>query len=499
MTTLMSPTTPAVLADFDNSYARLDERFFARLNPVPVASPRVIRVNAALAGELGIDLAGMSKADVAQIFSGNRVPLGAEPIATAYAGHQFGGFSPKLGDGRAILLGEIVALNGQRYDVQLKGSGRTPFSRGGDGRAALGPVLREYIVSEAMAALGIPTTRALAAVTTGEIVQRETPLPGAIFTRVAQSHIRVGSFQYFAVRRDTEALRVLADYVIARHYPDAARAENPYLRLLSGVMQRQAALVARWMLVGFIHGVMNTDNTAIAGETIDYGPCAFMDTYDPATVYSSIDENGRYAYGNQPAIAQWNLSRFAETLLPLMSGDTTTAIAMAQDTLDHFGDHFTETYLSGMRAKLGLHTAMPGDLGLAQDLLDRMARNATDFTLTFRFLSDAAAGDETRIRALFADSADYDAWAVMWRARLALEATDCEARSSAMRAVNPAFIPRNHNIEAAIVAAVTHGDFAPFEHLIEILAAPFDDQPAHAAFMQPPQREQIVRATFCGT
>jgi serine/tyrosine/threonine adenylyltransferase len=496
---MTSMPTPTPFAQFDNSYARLDERFFVRLNPRPVAAPQLIRLNRDLAKSLGIELEGLAASDLAQIFSGNRIPPGAEPIATAYAGHQFGGFSPQLGDGRAILLGEIIASDGHRFDMQLKGSGPTPFSRRGDGRAALGPVLREYIVSEAMAALGVPTTRALAAVTTGEQVLRETPLPGAIITRIAQSHIRVGTFQYFAVRRDVDALRELADHVIARHYPNAARAEQPYLALLESVMQRQADLIARWMLVGFIHGVMNTDNCAVSGETIDYGPCAFMDDFDPAQVFSSIDAQGRYAYANQPAIAQWNVTRFAETLLPLISDDTAAAIASAQVVLDGYGPRFTKRYAAGLRAKLGLATEQSGDLVLGQDLLDCMARNKADFTLTFRALADAAIGNNTAIHALFADVADYETWASRWHARLALEPTTPSARRTAMRAINPAIIPRNHNIEAAIAAAVSAQDFSLFNRLVDALEKPFDDHPENVDLTLPPRPDEVVRATFCGT
>ena len=408
---------------FDNSYARLPARLYARLDPTPVAAPRLVRVNAGLADSLGLDPEELASREGVEILAGNRIPDGAAPIALAYAGHQFGHFVPQLGDGRAILLGEIVGPDGVRRDIQLKGSGRTPFSRDGDGRAALGPVLREYIVSEAMAALGVPTTRALAAVTTGEPVRRETMLPGAVLTRVAASHIRVGTFQYLAARGDAETLRLLADHVIARHYPEAETAEQPYRALLDAVVARQADLVARWMLIGFIHGVMNTDNTSVAGETIDYGPCAFMDAYDPATVFSSIDHPGRYAYGNQPSIALWNLTRFAETLLPLLAEDEDQAVAAAKESLGSFAPRFQAAYLGGLQRKIGLATDREGDAALAQDLLERMAKNGADFTLTFRRLCDAAAGPEgdAAVRALFADPTAYDAWAVRWRRRLTEE------------------------------------------------------------------------------
>src|ERR1700726_96052 len=392
---------------FENTYARLPDRFYARVAPTPVRAPRLIRLNTELALNLGLDPNWLAGRDGLEVLAGRDVPEAAESIAMAYAGHQFGHFVPQLGDGRAILLGEVIDQQGVRRDIQLKGSGPTPFSRRGDGRAALGPVLREYIVSEAMAALGIPTTRSLAAVMTGESVLRETPLPGAVLTRVASSHIRVGTFQYFAARGDTEGVRRLADHVIGRHYPQLANAERPYHALLEAVIARQADLVARWLLVGFIHGVMNTDNTSISGETIDYGPCAFMDHYDPAMVFSSIDEQGRYAYGNQPRIALWNLTRLAECLLPLFSSEQDKAISEAQSALADFAEKFDAAYQAGLRAKLGLFTARDGDPLLAQELLETMARNQADFTLTFRRLSDAAQdpASDREVRQLFAEPA----------------------------------------------------------------------------------------------
>src|SRR3984957_10233327 len=404
---------------FKNTYAALPANFFARVAPTPVASPRLVKLNRPLAKHLGLDPDRLASPEGTEILAGKLVPDGADPIAMAYAGHQFGHFVPQLGDGRAILLGEVIDADGIRRDIQLKGSGPTPFSRRGDGRAALGPVLREYIVSEAMAVLGIPTTRSLAAVMTGESVLRETPLPGAVLTRVASSHIRVGTFQYFAARGDTEGVRRLADHVIDRHYPEAATADRRYHALLKGVVARQASLVARWLLVGFIHGVMNTDNTSISGETIDYGPCAFMDHYDPATVFSSIDEMGRYAYANQPRIALWNLTRLAECLLPLLSDEQDKAIAEAQAVLGGFAETFNTAYTAGLRAKLGLFLERDGDQALAQDLLDAMTRNQADFTLTFRRLSDAALGPDhnPEVRQLFADPAAYDEWAARWRQR----------------------------------------------------------------------------------
>jgi uncharacterized protein YdiU (UPF0061 family) len=486
---------------FQNTYAALPANFFARVAPTPVTSPRLIKLNRALALHLGLDPDRLDSPEGAEILAGQRLPEGADPIAMAYAGHQFGHFVPQLGDGRAILLGEVIDSDGVRRDIQLKGSGPTPFSRRGDGRAALGPVLREYIVSEAMAALGIPTTRSLAAVMTGENVLRETPLPGAVLTRVASSHIRVGTFQYFAARGDTEGVRRLADHVIHRHYPEIANAERPYHALLEGVIARQAQLVARWLLVGFIHGVMNTDNSSVSGETIDYGPCAFMDQYDPATVFSSIDEQGRYAYANQPRIALWNLTRLAECLLPLLAGEQDKAIAEAQSALGEFAERFDGAYQAGLREKLGLFTARDGDPALAQDLLSAMAQNHADFTLTFRQLSDAAlnpAGDQA-VRQLFADPAAYDEWASRWRQRLDEEPQDPASRQSAMLKVNPVFIPRNHRVEAVIEAAVGRDDFAPFEELLTVLSKPYQHQPAFARYADPPEPHQRVLQTFCGT
>ncbi len=486
---------------FDNSYARLPEAFFARVSPAPAPTPRLVKLNQTLATALGLDPEDLASPEGTAIFAGTSIPDGAEPIAAAYAGHQFGMFVPQLGDGRAILLGEVIDTSGARRDIQLKGAGRTPFSRRGDGRAALGPVLREYLVSEAMAALGIPTTRALAAVTTGEPVFRERSLPGAILTRVAASHIRVGTFQFFAAQGDTAALRQLADYAIARHYPAAAAAPSPYRALLEGVIAAQASLVARWLLVGFIHGVMNTDNMAISGETIDYGPCAFMDAYDPATVFSSIDHDGRYAYARQPSIAYWNLARLAEALLPLLATDKDQAVAEANAALDNFSHHFNAAYLGGLRQKFGLSEAQEGDTALMQDLLARMAANTADFTLTFRRLGDAALDPaaDADARALFTAPAAYDEWAVNWRARLERDPITPAARRTAMHAVNPAFIPRNHLVEAALEQAVEHNDFTRFEELLAALATPYTEQPRFAALAAPPPPDQDPYRTFCGT
>jgi uncharacterized protein YdiU (UPF0061 family) len=506
---IAAPVTPApdrhsVRFGFENTYARLPEHFYARLDPTPVAAPHLIRLNVELARNLRLDPDALASERGVEILAGSRVAEGAEPLALAYAGHQFGYFVPQLGDGRAHLLGEVIARDGARYDIQLKGSGPTPFSRRGDGRAALGPVLREYIVSEAMAALGVPTTRALAAVTTGERVLRETVLPGAVLTRVAASHLRVGTFQYFAARGDTEGTRRLADYAIARHYPEAALAKQPYRALLDGVIARQSHLVAQWMLLGFIHGVMNTDNTSISGETIDYGPCAFMEVYDPATVFSSIDLQGRYAYSNQPPAARWNLTRLAEALLPLLeqeTGSEEAALVSANESLAAFEPQFEAARNAGLRRKLGLFTEREGDAQLAERLLERMYANRVDFTLTFRRLCDAAAGPEGDggVRALFADPGDYDSWASVWRRRLNEEPGSEQSRAVTMRAVNPAFIPRNHIVEAALDAAVGRQDLQPFEELLDVVSRPYEDRPNLERYATPARPEECVRQTFCGT
>jgi len=498
------PAGESVRFGFENTYARLPERFYSRLAPTPVAAPGLVKLNVELARKLGLDPEALASGQGIEMLAGNRVAEGSEPLAMAYAGHQFGHFVPQLGDGRANLLGEVKGLDGARYDIQLKGSGPTAFSRGGDGRAGLGPVLREYIVSEAMAALGVPTTRALAAVTTGERVLRETALPGAVLTRVAASHLRVGTFQYFAARRDTEGIRTLADYAIGRHYPEALKATQPYRALLDGVIARQARLIAQWMLIGFVHGVMNTDNCAISGETIDYGPCAFMEAYDPATVFSSIDAQGRYAYGNQPRIALWNLVRLAEALLPVLvveAGSEEAAMASAQEALGGFEPEFEAARSAGFRRKVGLLTEREGDAELIEDLLERMAANKADFTLTFRRLCDAAAGAEGDggVRALFANPEAYEAWAVRWRRRLAEEAEDAKASAAAMRAVNPAYIPRNHLVEAAIEAATWRQDFGPFEEMVEVLSRPFEERAGLERYAAAARPEEYVSRTFCGT
>ena len=489
---------------FDNSYSRLPERFYARVAPTKVGEPRIIKVNHALAEQLGLDPAELDSAEGAQVLAGNVLPEGAASIALAYAGHQFGGFSRQLGDGRAILLGEVLGRDGARRDLQLKGAGRTPFSRQGDGRAALGPVLREYIVSEAMAAFGVPTTRALAAVTTGETVIREQRLPGAVFTRVAASHIRVGTFEFFAARDDREAIAALTTYTLARHYPlpapEERSAQSEAVRLLDSVIEAQAALVARWLGLGFVHGVMNTDNTAISGETIDYGPCAFLDEYDPDKRFSSIDRGGRYAFGNQPKIALWNLARFAETLLPLIAEEESEAARLASERLERFPALFEAAHSRVMRAKLGLSSEDAADMPLIDDLLQRLALNQVDYTIFFRALCAAAEdpGADPSIAALFEDPSAFHGFAEPWRRRLALDRVAPEARARAMRLANPAFIPRNHRIEQAIAAGLS-GDFAPFETLVSVLSRPYEEQPQFAYLAEPPLAGERVTATFCGT
>jgi len=498
---LANPVSNAPFA-FDNSYARLPERFYARLSPTPVAQPHLVKLNAPLARQLGLDPQRLEKHDVVEMLAGNRIPPGAEPLAMAYAGHQFGNWVPQLGDGRAILLGEVRDSDGMRRDIQLKGSGPTPFSRNGDGRAALGPVLREYIVSDAMAALGIATTRSLAVVATGETVLRQDgAMPGAVLTRVSQSHVRVGTFEYFANRGDVDGVRLLADYVIERLYPALRDDAQPYRSLLEAVIVRTTNLVAHWQLIGFIHGVMNTDNMAISGETIDYGPCAFMDTFHPATVFSSIDSGGRYAFANQPRIAHWNLVRLAQSLLPLLSEDENAVLTSAREAIDTFPPRFEAALGAGLRRKLGFTTQEEGDMAIAGDLLERMAANKVDYTLLFRRLCDAASsrdGDE-HVHALFENAKAFDEWAVNWRTRLAREEIAPSERASAMRRVNPAFIPRNHRVEAAIVAAQQRSDFAPFEELLTVLTSPYDDQPHYAHYANPPTPEEVVHQTFCGT
>jgi serine/tyrosine/threonine adenylyltransferase len=476
---------------FDNTYARLPARFFSRVDPTPVAAPRLIQWNEDLAQQLRLPFGPGDSQNLAQIFAGNILLAGSEPLAMVYAGQQFGHFVPQLGDGRAILLGEVRGADDHRRDVHLKGAGRTPYSRGGDGRAALGPVLREYIVSEAMTALGIPSTRSLAAVTTGENVFREGPVPGAILTRVAASHVRVGTFQFFGARGDVEAVRILADYVIQRHYPEIAGGAMPYLELLRRIVARQASLVARWLLVGFVHGVMNTDNTTVSGETIDFGPCAFLDGYDAGAVFSSIDRQGRYAYSNQAPIAQWNLARLAETLLPLIDADSDRAVGLATEVIEGFGPLFEQHWIAGMRSKLGLTRAHPDDVGLVEQLLAIMQREAADFTQTFRGLGDLLTAGES--------APAFNDWLMAWRQRGAKESQSPQERIALMRATNPKYIPRNHRIEQLIVAAVERQDFAPFEDLLQVLKRPFDEQPAAGRYAEAPRAEERVLQTFCGT
>ncbi len=484
---------------FQHSYGALPSRFYARVDPTPVANPQLVVFNTALAADLGLE-PGVIEPQAAALFSGNQLPEDASPIAMAYAGHQFGNFVPRLGDGRAILLGELTGRDGILRDVQLKGAGLTPFSRNADGRAALGPMLREYLISEAMHALGVPTTRSLAVVTTGEPVYRDRELPGAVLTRVAASHVRVGTFQYFAARGDQEALRELLDYVIRRHHPAAREAASPALAVLQEVTQRQIALIAQWMLDGFIHGVMNTDNMAISGETIDYGPCAFMDHYDPKTVFSSIDHNGRYAYTNQAAIAQWNLARFAETLLPLIDPDFQKAVELATAVIEPFIVQFDSRILAGMRRKIGLASALDGDIDLVRGLLTAMQQSRADFTLTFRRLALMAesSGEQSRLRDLFSASSEIEGWLQRWQERLASDSQAVPERVASMRAANPAFIPRNHRVEAALTAA-EGGDYGPFRKLLAVLQRPFDDHAEMAEFAQPPQPSERVLQTFCGT
>ena len=490
---------------FENQYVKLGDRFFVKTGPSAVSNPALIAFNDVFAQTLGISVDNEASREVVDIFSGNRIPEGAEPIAMAYAGHQFGHFVPQLGDGRALLLGEVRGQDGVNYGLHLKGSGHTQFSRNGDGLAALGPVLREYLVSEAMHQLNVPTTRALAALTTGDQVLRETPLPGGIITRVAKSFVRVGTFEYFYAQNDVDAIRNLADHVIAMNYPDVAQSGNPYLALLQGVVERQAALIAKWMQLGFIHGVMNTDNMSIAGETIDYGPCAFMDTFNFNQVFSSIDRNGRYAYVNQPSIALWNLTRLAECLLSLIDSDTQKAVEYAQAVLSSFVEIYQRHWLSGMRAKCGLgeeNGLEQDDVTLITELLDIMEKNTVDFTLFFsgfsRFAGQDSENDQT-CHQLFDNPVQFEEWLARWRERIAREHGNQEERQAMMRAVNPVYIPRNHQIEAVIRAAEDHGDFTPFHELHAVLQQPFENQPGKERFQSPPESDEVVKFTFCGT
>ncbi|WP_068498078.1 protein adenylyltransferase SelO [Paenibacillus kribbensis] len=479
--------------NFDNSYSRLPEALFTRLSPNPVRSPKLIIFNHPLAASLGLNDSALQQKDEVAVLAGNRVPEGAAPLAQAYAGHQFGHFN-MLGDGRALLLGEQITPSGERVDIQLKGSGRTPYSRGGDGRAALGPMLREYIISEAMHALGIATTRSLAVVTTGESIFRETEQPGAVLTRVAASHLRVGTFQYVAAWGTTQNLRLLADYTLERHYPEAVIDENRYLSLLQAVIKRQAELIAKWQLVGFIHGVMNTDNMALSGETIDYGPCAFMDTYDSETVFSSIDIQGRYAYANQPHIAAWNLARFAETLLPLLHDNREQAVKLAEDAISDFTELFHRHWLSGMRARLGIFNEEPQDESLIEDLLGMMQKYRADYTNTFRALTL----DKPEDTVLYS-TAEFTQWHEQWQARLGRQQESQAASRQLMRTSNPAIIPRNHRVEEALEAAMEREDYRVMEQLLEVLSNPYAYSEEQEIYATLPGESNCTYRTFCGT
>ena len=484
---------------FDNSFARCLQSFYVFCKADSSPAPKLVQFNDSLAEELGLEPSMLNSESESEIFSGNVIPEGAEPLAQVYAGHQFGGFSPQLGDGRALLLGEVIDTLGLRRDIQLKGSGQTPFSRGGDGKATLGPVLREYLISESMHALGVPTTRALAAVSTGEVVNRERSLPGAILTRVAASHIRIGTFQFFAARGNTDKVREIADYAIARHYPATPGFDNPYLTFFNSVTEAQAALVARWMSLGFIHGVMNTDNMTVSGETIDYGPCAFMDAYSAQTVFSSIDTHGRYAYANQPAILSWNLARLAETLIPLVNSDKDIAIGLLTDAVQDVGRVYEAHWLSAMRSKIGLWTKNPSDLELINDLLSLMEDSHADFTLVFRHLSKFLLGDDSQVRRHFGLSASFDAWSQRWQSRMKPEGIRAETRALAMDRINPIYIPRNHKVEEALSAAVDHNDMKPFSRLLEVLSHPFDDMEGSEDYATPGPQLNMPYQTFCGT
>jgi uncharacterized protein YdiU (UPF0061 family) len=477
----------------EHTYAKLPALLHSPVSPTPVNDPEFVVFNTPLATALGLDARALDSPHGAAIFAGNVLPDGAQPLAQAYAGHQFGHFTT-LGDGRAILLGEQITPDARRVDIQLKGAGRTPYSRNGDGRAAVGPMLRELVISEAMHALRIPTTRSLAVVSTGEPVYRERALPGAVLTRVAASHLRVGTFQWAAAHRDVAALRALADYTLHRHYAEAADAAHPYLALFDAIVDRQASLIAAWQLVGFIHGVMNTDNMSLAGETIDYGPCAFMDAYDPDTVFSSIDSQGRYAYVNQPAIAQWNLARLAETILPLLDADQTRAVALASASLARFAERFDHYWLTGIRAKLGLFTEDSGDADLANALFTWMQRTRADVTDTFRLLSTTGSAE-----ALAGADGAFRAWRDRWQARLAQQPHSAEDVTALMQRHNPVVIPRNHNVEAALTAAAEHGDLEPVQRLLDAVAAPYDYTRPRSDLGEPPSRPNPSYRTFCGT
>lgn len=498
---------PIPVLPFDNTYARDLPGFYEPCQPATVREPVLLFFNHGLAKELGLE-EGRDDAALAAMFSGNALPEGAQPIAQAYSGHQFGQFNPQLGDGRALLIGEVIDRHGRRRDIALKGSGRTPFSRRGDGKAAVGPMLREVLIGEAMHALGIPTTRALAVVSSGEPVYRERALPGAILTRVAASHLRVGTFQYFAAHGTPEQVRQLADYAITRHFPELAGVDDRYLGFLRAVAERQAALIAQWMHAGFIHGVMNTDNMGIPGESIDFGPCAFMEAFDPRAVFSSIDEMGRYAYEAQPRIARWNLARLAETLLPLIADDEGRAIELATEVIDSFMARYQQHWLAGLRAKLGLRGTIEHgdhvDTALGESWLDLLHAQQVDYTLAWRRLADAAEGNEAPLRALFAGQPGLDRWLQRWRERCGVEdATRPDVatlRASSMRRVNPWLIARNHRVEEALAAASDEGDLTAFEQLLNALRRPFDEDPALARYAEPASGDFMAEfRTFCGT
>lgn len=478
--------------NLDNSYARLPESFFTILNPIAVRSPNLIILNNGLATSLGLNALALQNEDGIAVLAGNQIPEGALPLAQAYAGHQFGHFA-MLGDGRAVLIGEQITPQGERFDIQLKGSGRTPYSRGGDGRAALGPMLREYIISEAMHALGIPSTRSLAVVTTGELVIRETKQSGAILTRVAASHLRVGTFQYVAEWGTVEELRALADYTLQRHFPDVDAVPNRYLALLKEFVKAQTVLIAKWQLVGFIHGVMNTDNMALSGETIDYGPCAFMDVYDPATVFSSIDVNGRYAYGNQPHIAAWNLARFAEAILPLLHNEQEQAVKLAQDAISEFTELYHNNWLAGMRAKLGISNQEEQDESLIEGLLSMMQKYHADYTNTFRALTFDSSEDN-----VLHGTTEFTEWHEQWQARLSRQQKPQDSSHELMRNSNPALIPRNHRVEVALEAA-GQGDFSVMEQLLDVLSDPYAHTCKQAEYSTLPELSNRPYRTFCGT
>jgi len=486
------------LFSFDDSYARDLEGLYEPSRAAQAPAPELLTLNTALAAELGLDAGALSSPEGVDLLVGNAVAENSSPIAMAYAGHQFGSYSSRLGDGRALLLGEIIDVHGNRRDVHLKGSGRTSFARGGDGKATVGPMLREYVISEAMHALGIPTTRALAVVATGEWVARETALPGAVLVRVASSHLRVGTFQYAAETGDLDLLRRLADHAISRHYSHLAATDQPYLAFYEGVVAAQAALVAAWMHVGFIHGVMNTDNTTISGETIDYGPCAFMDRHASDTVFSSIDHGGRYAYGNQPGILQWNLARLAEALLPLIHADTERAVASATEVLQGFGEHYLAAWRRGMGAKLGITADTVDAVALADGVPDMLQQERVDHTLFFRRLSGVMQGDPAPVRSLFADPTSFDAWAPAWRALLPTSGDERLAVARSMDRVNPLTIPRNHRVEHALAAA-TGGDLQPIHRLLDAITRPFDERPGLEDFTQPAPADGAPYVTFCGT